>query len=64
MQLTHGVVMLARMTCDLSELLEQARTPDSEIVDLIEKAFLEGQIDGQATDLAYLCLLVKKGCFH
>ena len=39
--------------CDLSELLELARPPDSELVDLIEQAFLEGQGDGQKTDLAY-----------
>ncbi len=41
---------------DLSELLEQTRPPDPELVDLIEWAFLEGQIDGQKADLAY-CLL-------
>lgn len=46
------------MLCDLSELLEQTRPPDSEFVDLIEKAFLEGQIDGQAADLA--CYLIAK----
>ena len=44
------------MSCDLSELLEQTRPPDSELVDLIEKAYLEGQIDGQTADLAYLLL--------
>jgi hypothetical protein len=44
------------MTCDLSELLEQTRPPDSELVDLIERAFLEGQIDGQDADLAYAYL--------
>ena len=43
--------------CDLSELLEQTRPPDAELVDLIEQAFLEGQIDGQKADLAYLSLL-------
>ena len=40
--------------CDLSEILEQTRPPDGELVDLIEQAFLEGQIDGQKVDLAYL----------
>ncbi len=35
------------MSCDLSELLEQTRPPDEELVDLIERAFLEGQIDGK-----------------
>ena len=36
------------MSCDLSELLEQTRPPDPELVDLIEQAFLEGQISSQA----------------
>ena len=30
--------------------------PDEEMVDLIEWAFLEGQIDGVKADLAYLWL--------
>jgi hypothetical protein len=38
---------------DISELLERSRPPDSEMVDLIEQAFLQGQIDGQKADLAY-----------
>ena len=38
---------------DLSELLERTRPPDSELVDLIEQAYLDGQIDGQKVDLAY-----------
>ena len=45
------------LQCDLRELLEQSRPPDPELVDLIEKAFLEGQIDSQKAELAYLCLL-------
>ena len=53
--------------CDLSEILEQSRPPDPELVDLIEQAFIEGQIDGQKADLAYLCLLpvlrAKAGTF-
>ncbi len=44
------------MSCDLSELLKQTRPPNPELVDLIEQAFLEGQIDGQRADLAYLWL--------
>ena len=52
---------------DLSELLELTRPPDSELVDLIEQAFLEGQIDGKKADLAYSGLLVvlraKAGTF-
>ena len=43
--------------CDLSELLEQTRPPDADMVDLIEQAFLEGQIDGQRADLASLWLM-------
>lgn len=39
--------------CDLWDLVEAARPPDAELVDLIEWAFLEGQIDGQKADLAY-----------
>ena len=44
------------MSFDLSELLERTRPPDAELVDLIEQAFLEGQIDGLRADLAYLRL--------
>ena len=40
------------MSCDLSELLEQTKPPDSELVDLIEQAFLEVQINGHRADLA------------
>jgi hypothetical protein len=46
---------------DLTEILEQTRPPDPELVDLIEQAFLEGQIDVQKADLAYLWLLGLKG---
>ena len=45
--------MLCRY-CDLSELLERTEPPDPEIVDLIAKAYLEGQIDGQTADLAII----------
>jgi len=44
------------LRCDLSEILEQTRLPDPELIDLIEQAFLEGQIDGQKADPAYLQL--------
>ena len=50
-----------RMSCDLSEILERTRPPDHELVDLIEQAFLGGQIDGLRADLAYLCLLPVLG---
>jgi hypothetical protein len=52
-----------RMSCDLSELLEQSRPPDKELVDLIEQAFLEGQIDGQRADPAHLWLSANRSIF-
>ncbi len=42
--------------CELPELLEQSQPPDPELVDLIERAFLEGQIASQAANLTYLWL--------
>jgi len=32
--------------CDIAELLQASMPPDHDLVDLIEQAFLEGQIDG------------------
>ena len=43
----------------IEALLEQAAPPDPELVNLLEKAFLEEQLDGQAMELAYLWVL---GC--
>jgi len=43
----------------INALLEQAAPPGPELVDLLEKAFLEEQLDGQAMELAYLWVL---GC--
>ena len=40
--------------CALPDLLEASMPPDAELVDLIEWAFLDGQIDGLEADLAYL----------
>ncbi len=48
------------MACDLSELLEQTRPPNPELADLIERAFLAHQIDGQRADLAYLWLMPNR----
>ncbi len=48
------------LKCELPYLLEVSRPPDPELVDLIEQAFLEGQIDSQKADLAYLWLVSKK----
>ncbi len=45
--------------CDLSEILEQTMPPDPELVDLIEQPFLEGQIDSQKVELAYLWIRAK-----
>ena len=50
----HGMSCLH---CDLSELLEQTRPPDPDLVDLIEQALIEWQIDSQKADLAYLLLM-------
>ena len=44
---------------DLSEILEQTRPPDPELVDLIEQAFLEGQIDGKKAELAFTWLQIQ-----
>ena len=49
------------LDCDLAELLEQTMPPDEDMVDLIELAFLEGQINGLKTDLAYFWLEANKG---
>ncbi len=40
--------------CELPNLLEASRPPDPELVDLIEQAFIEGQINGEALGLAYV----------
>jgi hypothetical protein len=41
----------------MEELLKAAMPPDDDFVDLIEKAFLDGQIDGGRANLAYLWLV-------
>jgi hypothetical protein len=43
--------------CALPDLLEASMPPDPELVDLIEWAFLDGQIDGFALDLAHIFLI-------
>ncbi len=45
------------LQCDLSEILDQTRPPDTELVDLLEQAFIDGQIDSKRAELAYLWLL-------
>ncbi len=49
------------LKCDLPYLLEVSRPPDPELVDLIEQAFIEGQIDSQKTDLAYAYMRLELG---
>ena len=42
------------LQCELADLLEASRPPDPGLVDLIEQAFIEGQIDGENVGLAYM----------
>ncbi len=47
-----------QMTClhsDINKILEASRPPDPELVDLIEQAFLEGQIDGLKAVIWLIC---------
>ena len=53
---SHGMTCLQ---CELPYLLLESRPPDPELVDLIERAFLEGQIDSLAAELAYLWIQAK-----
>lgn len=46
-----------REMIDVVQLLADSQPPDFEMVDLIEWAYLEGQIDGRTADLAYYALL-------
>lgn len=55
---SHGMPCLQ---CELPNLLQESMPPDPELVDLIEQAFIEGQIDGLTPDLAYLWLQANKG---
>ena len=50
--------------CELPSLLQASRPPDAELVDLIEQAFLEGQIDSQSADFAYIYLWLDAGKNH
>ena len=45
--------------CNLPNLWEASRPPDTELADLIEQAFLEAQIDGETQELAYHWLEVN-----
>ena len=46
--------------CALPDPLEASMPPDPEPVDLIEWAFLDGQIDGRTADLAYTWLVASR----
>lgn len=51
------------MSClyrNLPNLLEASMPPDPELVDLIKWAFLDDQIDGQSSDLAYTWLMANR----
>jgi len=47
---SHGMICLQ---CDLPKLMLLSMPPDADLVDLIERAFLAGQIDSQTAALAY-----------
>ncbi len=49
------------LKCELPHLLEVSRPPDPELVNLIEQAFIEGQIDSQKADLAYTFIRLELG---
>ncbi len=49
------------LKCELPYLLEASRPPDPELVDLIEQAYLEGQIDSKRAELAYTYLRLEVG---
>ena len=59
----HAWMMLC-LDRDLADLLEQTMPPDPELVDLIEWAFLDGQIDAVRADLAYYWLDARKKDLH
>ena len=48
------------LQCELPELLEASSPPDPEFVDLIEQAFIDGQIDSGRAEMAYLSLTSEK----
>ncbi len=49
---------------ELPKILEETRPPDPDMVDMIERAFIEGQIDGEVQELAYLWLKGNHPCEH
>ena len=49
------------LQCELPRILEETRPPDPDMVDMIEQAFLEGQIDSRMADMAYDYLRLEAG---
>ncbi len=49
---------MACFKCELPDLVEASRPPDPDLIDLIEQAFIEGQIDSEKAGLAYACLML------
>ena len=56
MQAALGLELIQALV--IEELLRQSMPPDEDMADLIERAFLEGQIDGLKADLAH-CYLAQ-----
>ncbi len=52
------------LQCDLSEILEQTRPPDPELVDLIDQAFIQGKIGSTSANLTYLWLLGRQQIYQ
>ena len=57
---TDHAYRMSCLICELPDLLEASRPPDPEFVDLIEQAFIEGQIDSETAGLAYVYLCLAK----
>ncbi len=55
---------MLRIERELAELREQTRQPDPHWVNLIEQAFLDGQIDSDNAALAYLFLAYQEQLFQ
>ena len=49
---------------DVEALLLDSKPPDEECLDLIEQAFLDGQIDGETLPLAFLWVERNVICTH
>ena len=56
----HHALRMPCLECELPKLLDASRPPDPELVDLIEQAFIDGQIDSQKAKLAYWWLMSQK----